>query len=105
MNRETALQNEIMVKLSEFGCIPHRRQVGLFYTKNLIPIHIGTPGEPDLEFTCPNGKTLFLEIKTPKGITKQQQKKYHEHLRKLGHLVFVVRSVNDAVEIYNKYCL
>ena len=52
MNPETKLQNEIMVKMSELGCIPMRRNVGLFYTQNMIPIHIGTEGEPDIEIIC-----------------------------------------------------
>ncbi|MCR1959891.1 hypothetical protein CWE04_11275 [Thomasclavelia cocleata] len=62
MNPETKLQNEIMVKMSELGCIPMRRNVGLFYTQNMIPIHIGTEGEPDIEIICPNGKVLWYEI-------------------------------------------
>lgn len=103
MNPETILQNEIMVKMSELGCIPMRRHVGLFYTQNMIPIRIGTEGEPDLEFICPNGKVLFYEVKTKTGETRDKQDKFHEELRKLGHLVFVVRSVEQAVHIYNTY--
>lgn len=103
MNPETKLQNEIMVKMSELGCMPMRRNVGLFYTQNMIPIHIGVEGEPDLEIICPNGVTLFYEIKTKTGSTLVKQDKFHEELRKLGHLVFVVRSVEQAVHIYNTY--
>lgn len=103
MNPETKLQNEIMVKMSELGCLPMRRNVGLFYTHNLIPISIGTEGEPDLEIICPNGKVLWYEIKTKKGVTKEAQNKFHEQLRELGHLVFVVRSVDQAEHIYNTY--
>ncbi|WP_304960266.1 VRR-NUC domain-containing protein [Thomasclavelia cocleata] len=103
MNPETKLQNEIMVKMSELGCIPMRRNVGLFYTQNMIPIHIGTEGEPDIEIICPNGKVLWYEIKTKKGVTRDKQDRFHNELRKLGHLVFVVRSAEQAVHIYNTY--
>ena len=47
--------------------------------------------------------TLWYEIKTKTGKTRNAQDKFHEELRKLGHLVFVVRSVEQAVQIYNTY--
>lgn len=102
MNKEKRLQNEIMVKMSQLGCIPMRRNVGLFYTQNMIPIKIGIPGEPDLEIICPGGKTLWFELKTPIGRTRDDQIKFHNELCKLGHRVFVVRSVDQAIEIYNQ---
>lgn len=104
MKDETILQNQIQVRFSELGCIPCRRNVGLFYTQNLVPIRIGTVGEPDLEIICPNGKVLFLEVKTLTGKAKIDQERYHKELRKLGHLVFMVRSVEEAENIYYKYC-
>ena len=98
MNPETVIQNKIEVSMSRLGAIPYRMQVGNFYTNNMTPIKIGIVGTPDLMIICPNGMTLWYEIKTKTGKTRNAQE-----LRKLGHLVFVVRSVEQAVQIYNTY--
>lgn len=103
MNPETIIQNEVIVKMNELGCITMRRNVGLFYTKNMMPIKIGTPGEPDLEILCPGGITLFFEMKTLTGKAREDQKKFHKVLRELGHHVFTVRSVQQAVDIFNEH--
>lgn len=103
MNPETILQKQIEVALSDLDAIPYRMQVGNFYTNNMTPIKIGIVGTPDLMIICPNGMTLWYEIKTKTGKTRNAQDKFHEELRKLGHLVFVVRSVEQAVQIYNTY--
>lgn len=103
MNLETRIQNEIEVALSELGAMPYRMQVGRFYTKNMTPIPIGKLGTPDLLVICPYGKVLWYEIKTKTGATREAQDRFHEQLRKLGHLVFVVRTVEQAVQIYKTY--
>ena len=46
---------------------------------------------------------MDIEIKTKKGVTRDKQDRFHNELRKLGHLVFVVRSAEQAVHIYNTY--
>lgn len=52
-------------------------------------------GIPDLTILLPNGKTIFIEVKTDKGRVSPVQKQMHEQLQLLGHEVLVVRSVKD----------
>jgi len=102
MNLETSLQNEISVALSELGSIPYRMQVGLFYTRNAVPIHIGIPGTPDLLIIIPDGKVLWYEIKTEIGRLSKDQSNFADMLRSMNHKVFIIRSVSDAVNIYKQ---
>lgn len=54
------------------------------------------PGAPDLCVALPNGKTLFLEVKSDKGRVSDNQILVHGLLNSLGHTVPVVRSVEDV---------
>lgn len=57
----------------------------------------GLRGFPDRTFLFSKGLALFLEVKKPKGgVVSQQQKVWVERLRKLGFVVDVVRSVDEA---------
>jgi len=53
-------------------------------------------GWPDIEVMLPGGKTLFLEIKAPKRKPTAEQVAVMAALQRLGHKVFVVRSVDEA---------
>ena len=103
MNPETLLQNKIRVALSQKGAIPYRMNVGQFYTQNFTPIKIGIDGTPDLLIICPNGKVLWYELKTATGKLRHDQEIFHHQLSLLNHLVFTVRSVDEAIQIYDKY--
>lgn len=54
-------------------------------------------GAPDLVVILPNAGTLWLEVKTAKGVVTPQQKAVHALLRALGQRVEVVRSIDDAL--------
>lgn len=54
------------------------------------------PGAPDLLIALPDGKTLFLEVKSDKGRVSPNQILVHGLLNSLGHFVPVVRSVEDV---------
>lgn len=55
-------------------------------------------GTPDLQVLMTVGRSVWLEVKTPKGRVSKRQAEWHARARRLGHLVFVVRSVDDAVQ-------
>lgn len=46
---------------------------------------------------------LWLEVKTPKGTLSLNQKAMHKELRTKGHIVNVVRSVEDVQESLRKH--
>ena len=54
-------------------------------------------GFPDLVF-LPSAEigVLFFEVKAPGGYASKAQKEMHEHMRRLGYRVAVVRSVQDV---------
>jgi hypothetical protein len=101
MNEETILQNRIRCALSEHGiCI--RMNTGYFWTDNGYPIKCGVPGMPDLIWIGPDGKTVWLEVKTRLGIAQDNQKRFMSRLTELGHTAGIVRSVADALKLIGK---
>ena len=54
------------------------------------------PGMPDLVLAVPNGLSIFIEVKAPKGVLSAEQKAVHEALRLLGHHIIVARGISDV---------
>ncbi len=48
-----------------------------------------------------NGHVIFLEIKTPKGILSEYQKKFKESIELHGGCYFICRSFEDAERLNN----
>lgn len=82
------------------GCLVVRVQSGSLPMRGRR-IRGAEPGTPDLCVLCPDGLTVWLEIKTEDGKLSLTQKQYHEKMRALGHCVRVVRSVKEALEVCN----
>ena len=53
-------------------------------------------GFPDLICIFPDGRIVFFEVKSPDGHPSEDQLLMHAALRRAGHYVGVVRSINDA---------
>lgn len=53
-------------------------------------------GVPDLLFWLPDGWTLAIELKTPKGTLQASQRAVHAQLRELQHPVEVCRSIDEV---------
>jgi hypothetical protein len=53
-------------------------------------------GAPDLCLCLPQGRVLFLEVKSAKGRASIEQIGFHGLLSSIGHNVAVVRSVEDV---------
>lgn len=99
MNRETTLQNQIIVALNEVGCYAVNHTVGLFYSKNGTPVNIGHHGESDIWGHRADGKAFYIEVKLPNQNPRQDQKDFINAMRKSGAIAGVARSVRDAYEI------
>lgn len=96
---ETAIQNKIMVALSEIGCVVFRRNVGLFYTQDGRMISIGQKGEADLQGHRPDGKCFYIETKTLTGAKRKEQEQFCEAMRKSGAIAGFARTPEQAVQI------
>ena len=56
------------------------------------------PGLPD-RIAIKNGRTLYLEIKIPKGKLSEKQKIFQTNIEKFGGEYYVVRSLEDLIKI------
>ena len=95
MNKETTIQNQIRIALSELGIV-RRNNVGTFFTSYGNPVVIGIPGESDLTLFCRGGRTVFIEVKTPTGRQSKQQKRFQAAVERLGFEYIIMKSVEDA---------
>ncbi|MEG0898471.1 MAG: VRR-NUC domain-containing protein [Oscillospiraceae bacterium] len=112
MNPETKLQNEIRVALSDYGMI-FRTNAGDFWQgkriwsnefqqyvlTNLRPIKGLPTGFSDTFFVGGNGKTAFIEIKTPTGTVRPEQENFIKVMKAHQHYAGIVRSVDDALKL------
>lgn len=63
-------------------------------------VHGLTPGAPDLVMAYSRGRTLWIEVKTPKGRLSLEQTGLHHDLGALDHDVIVARSIDDIREAF-----
>lgn len=78
MNRSVEhekLKNEIMLYLSSRGFLVMATNVGLFrsYHNPNVVLKIGFEGLTDLMGSCPDGMSLYIEVKTGKGVRTKKQ--------------------------------
>ena len=59
-------------------------------------------GYPDVVLSLPKGRTIYLELKSKKGIWKNKQIDHALMLGQLGHEYYVVRTFKRFLEIVDK---
>ena len=59
-------------------------------------------GLPDLVLLVGTGQAVWLEVKTKKGKQSENQKHFESEVKRMKGKYFVVRSVNDVIEILRK---
>lgn len=99
MNRETSLQNRIIVALCQRGCFAVNHTVGDFYTKWGGLVSIGTPGESDVWGHRPDGRAFYLEVKLPGETPRQNQLDFLEAMRNSGAIAGWCTSLDEALKI------
>ena len=57
------------------------------------------PGWPDITLCLPEGKVLFLELKSAKGVMRKEQKQIKQQMIYLRHYHYVVKSYKRFQEI------
>lgn len=113
MNRETSIQNAILLALSSAGCLVWRvetagawvgRQIhregdtvtlanARMFTTGLVK------GGSDIIGIAPGGRFLAVEVKTDKGRTTPEQDRFLEAVRKAGGIAGVARSPAEALSL------
>jgi len=100
MTEEHRIQNEIRLALSPYG-VTFRMNVAKVRTPDGRFISTGVPkGFSDLfGVRKPDGRAVFIEVKTTKGKPTQEQLHFLETMRKNGAIAGVCRSVEDAINL------
>ena len=100
IQKETALQNEIIVALCQNGCIARNHTVGQFYTKYGAIVNIGQHGEADIfGHRISDGKALYIEVKLPGEHPRPDQEKFLKAMKAAGAIAGCAHSVEEALAI------
>ena len=100
MNKETILQNQIIVALCQNGCVARNHTVGQFFTKYGSIVNIGHHGESDITgHRISDGKAIYIEVKLPGEHPRPDQKKFLAAMANTGAIAGVAHSIEEALEI------
>ena len=100
MNKETILQNQIIVALCQNGCVARNHTVGQFFTKYGSIVNIGHHGESDITgHRISDGKAIYIEVKLPGEHPRPDQKKFLAAMASTGAIAGVAHSIEEALEI------
>ena len=100
MEKETILQNQIIVALCKNGCVARNHTVGQFYTKYGSIVNIGHHGEADIwGHRISDGRAIYIEVKLPGEHPREDQKKFLQAMANTGAIAGVAHTVEEALEI------
>lgn len=99
MNRETVLQNKIIVALCERGCFAVNHTVGDFFTKYGGRVSVGTSGDADVWGHRPDGMAFYIEVKLPGEKPRQNQLDFLQAMRESGAIAGWATSIPEALQI------
>lgn len=100
INKETILQNKIIVALCENGCVARNHTVGQFYTKYGAVVNVGHHGEADIfGHRISDGRALYIEVKLPGEEPREDQRKFLDAMRRTGAIAGVAHSIEEALKI------
>ena len=110
--REHEIQDRIRVSLSEQPGIVLRLNSGSAWGGKLVDtpeygpvimqprkIALCPEGTPDLLYIGPDGKVVWIEVKTVKGKAREAQERFLNLMHHLGHRAGIARSPEDALEM------
>lgn len=100
MEKETILQNQIIVALCKNGCVARNHTVGQFFTKYGTIVNIGHHGEADIwGHRISDGRAIYIEVKLPGQHPREDQKKFLQAMANTGAIAGVAHSIEEALEI------
>lgn len=77
---------------------------GAYMTNGGCFVRFGKAGSPDFYIFFKGGKTLFLEVKRPRGKLSPKQQEFKLKTAKLGHIYEIVYSLDEAINLIKKLC-
>jgi len=97
---EANILNEIMIALSQSGCLIWRNNTGVLKDSNGRPIKFGLcKGSADLIGVAKDGRFLAVECKTSTGRVRPEQLTFIAAVKRAGGRAGIARSVEDALKI------
>ena len=100
MNKETILQNQIIVALCKNGCVARNHTVGQFYTKYGSIVNVGHHGEADIwGHRISDGRAIYIEVKLPGEHPRPDQEKFLKAMANTGAIAGVAHTIEEALEI------
>lgn len=112
MNQETKIQRQIMLALSDAGCMVFRNETAGAWVGKPVYQDSDTVtlkqarfmqfglciGSADIIGLTPDGKFLAVEVKTKTGRASLDQSAFLENIKKQGGKAFIARSPQEALE-------
>lgn len=100
MERETILQNQIIVALCKNGCVARNHTVGQFYTKYGSIVNVGHHGESDIMgHRISDGRALYIEVKLPGEHPRPDQQKFLDAMSNAGAIAGCAHSIEEALAL------
>lgn len=100
---ESAIMHQIMVALSQAGCLIYRNNTGTAFTRTGAMIRFGLcVGSSDLIGIAPGGKFIAFEVKTDTGRPTIEQKRFINAVIAAGGIAGIVRSPAEALALINR---
>lgn len=118
MKPETKIQNQILLALSEHGCVVWRNATSYCWTGRVIhkdgstvtldsshPINAGLcVGSSDIIGILPDGRFLAIEVKRPKkgSNAEAEQLRFIEAVNNAGGVAGIARSPQEALDLIRR---
>lgn len=97
---EANVLNDILVALSQAGCLVWRNNTGQLPDAMGRPIKFGLcVGSSDIIGICPDGRFLAVEVKAASGRVSETQSRFIAAVRKAGGRAGVARNIDEALRI------
>src|SRR5690606_15466979 len=97
---EANILNEIMIALSQAGCLIWRNNTGVLKDANGRPVKFGLcKGSADLIGVAKDGRFLAVECKISTGRVRPEQLTFIAAVKRAGGRAGIARSVSDALKI------
>ena len=96
---QTAIEKVLRVYEKSGSCVYIKNNTGAHKPAHGAFIRLGKVGSSDFLLFLQDGKTVYLDVKTPKGRQNDNQKDFPRRVERLGHSYFVVRSAREVWQI------
>lgn len=100
---EQDIQTKVEIKISQLGGFPIRLNSGKAWQGRYVAgtivnpraIKLCPPGTADVLAVLPEGRVMWVELKTATGRQRESQKRFQKQVEALGHTYILCRSETE----------